>query len=697
VARGAPAQQDLVSRLERLARAWRCRWAAGVTLAVAATAVLVGAAAQRTLSVNPAIPGFVAGLGVGVALVLRRRRVDARVIARHLNRVVPALEESADLLLLPEAGLSPLERLQRTRVERTLSGLVELPPLPKRSLRLAGAYAITASLLAAGLLQGGPSGLRFGTPERTAPAPSAGRPPRVADVLVSVRPPAYTRRPARRYTTWDLDAEQGARVTWRLRADRPVADVFLLTVQGDTIPGTVRGPAEYEATLAAEHTALYQTVLHDGDAVVASDFHRLTVIPDAPPTLTVVRPEPRTEIAFGAPLTVSLEVLAADDYGLADARIVATVTTGAGEGVKFRERVLDFETRTPRRQEHGLLLRTVLDLGLLGLQPGDDLYFHVVAHDTRTPQANETRSETYFISLTDTAHVLVADWSGLGVHGVPEYLRSQRQIIIDTERLVALEAQLATTEFRGRSNNIGIDQHLLRERYGELAGEETVQAGSEPTIEHEHDMEGNATLLARSVKDKLQAALAQMWDAELRLRTGDPRAALPFEYHALELLKQAQEAARAYVLRVGFEPPPLEPDRKRLTGTLVAIRNPSRTRTVTVPPTLPALRAGLDIVQRLRSGGPRRNGDVAALEQAGREIGRLAIDQPSRHLETLRDLRTLIASVDSSGTVCSLCLLRVERGIWRALPTPEPAQAGRRNDAGLARTYFELLRDGGTP
>jgi hypothetical protein len=164
-----------VSRLERLARAWRCRWAAGVTLAVAATAVLVGAAAQRTLSVNPAIPGFVAGLGVGVALVLRRRRVDARVIARHLNRVVPALEESADLLLLPEAGLSPLERLQRTRVERTLSGLVELPPLPKRSLRLAGAYAITASLLAAGLLQGGPSGLRFGTPERTAPAPPVAR------------------------------------------------------------------------------------------------------------------------------------------------------------------------------------------------------------------------------------------------------------------------------------------------------------------------------------------------------------------------------------------------------------------------------------------------------------------------------------------------------------------------------------------
>jgi len=686
-----------VSLLERLARDWRRRWTAGVTLAAAATAVLVGAAAHRTLTVRPAIPGAVAGLSVGVALVVRRRRVDALAIARHLNRVVPALEESAELLLIPEAGLSPLERLQRTRVERTLRGLAQLPSLPKRALRLAGAYAITASLLAAGLLQGRPSGLRFGTPERTSSAPQARRPPRVADVLVSVRPPAYTRKPARRFTTWDLEAEQGARVTWRLRADRPVSDVILLTVQGDTIRGTVRGPGEYEAALVAEHTVFYQVMLRDGDAVVASDFHRLAVIPDAPPTLTVVCPEPRTEIAYGAPLAVPLEVLAADDYGLADARIVATVTTGSGEGVKFRERVLEFDTRTPRRPEHGLLLRTILDLGLLGLQPGDDLYFHVAARDTRAPQANESRSETYFISLTDTAHVLDADWSGLGVHGVPEYLRSQRQIIIDTERLLVQEAELAATEFRDRSNNIGIDQHLLRERYGELAGEETVQAGPEPMIEHEHDIEENATLLAQSVKSKLQAALAQMWNAELRLRTGVPRDALPFEYRALELLKQAQETARAYVLRIGFEPPPLEPDRRRLTGTLSAIGNPSRTRAVTVQPTLPALRAGLDIVQRLRSGGPRREGDGAALEQAGREIGRLAIDQPSRHLETLRDFRTLIASVDTGGTVCSVCLLRVERGIWRALPAPEPARAGRRSDAGLARTYFELLRDGGMP
>jgi hypothetical protein len=88
-------------------------------------------------------------------------------------------------------------------------------------------------------------------------------------------------------------------------------------------------------------------------------------------------------------------------------------------------------------------------------------------------------------------------------------------------------------------------------------GEETVEAGPEPTIEHEHDIEKTPRCWRN--RWKLQAALAQMWDAELRLRTGDPRGVAVGT--ALELLKQAQEFARAYVLRVGFEPPPLEPDR----------------------------------------------------------------------------------------------------------------------------------------
>ena len=111
-------------------------------------------------------------------------------------------------------------------------------------------------------------------------------------------------------------------------------------------------------------------------------------------------------------------------------------------------------------------------------------------------------------------------------------------IIIDTERLLADRNRLTVSEFRARSENIGLDQHLLRLRYGEIVGDEVVEGETDPQVAHEHDVEENATRLAPQVKATLQAALAQMWDAELRLRMSDPQAALPYEYRALELLKE---------------------------------------------------------------------------------------------------------------------------------------------------------------
>jgi hypothetical protein len=510
-------------------------------------------------------------------------------------------------------------------------------------------------------------------------------------VTVTIRPPV--RHAPCAIDGWDLDVEQDARVSWHVQTDRPVSIALLVTTDGDSLRGAPRSETEFEMAIAAEHSLLYRVLLRDATATVASDYHRLTVIPDVPPTLTVVQPEPRTELAFGSHPVVPIEVLAADDYGLSDARIVATLTTGAGEAVKFREQVIEFAATIPRPgSRHAVVMRKTLNLAGLGMQPGDELYFYVLAHDRRTPQPNEARSETFFVSLTDTAHVVGADLSGLAVNALPEYLRSQRQIIIDTEELLARAAQLAPQSVRDRSNNIGLDQHLLRERYGEMVGQEDVEAAAEPAIEHEHDTPESATLLAQGVKDTLQAAVAQMWEAELRLRTYEPRAALPYEYRALELLKQAQQAARAYVLRVGFEPPPLEPDRKRLTGTLTAIENPTRARGVVMAPSLAAVRAALDVVQRLSTGGRHMPGDGVTLEAAGRQIAQLAINVPGAHLETLRELRALLDSLSGApGRTCTACLERLERGLWRALPVADPEHRCREPASGCINALWRRI------
>jgi hypothetical protein len=688
-----------MSLLERLARHWRRRWAAVATLAGVATGLLVGVITGPVLHRMGAIAGVLAAIGIVVWVLWRRGPVGALAVARHLNRTMPALEESADLLLIPVENLCPLERLQRERVERRLDALTPGPRLPTRGMYLACGYAAMILLATAGLLYAG-SLVREPVRPPVRGRPSSPLPgPLVEDVEVRLRPPGYTGRPERTTHEWDLDIEQGARVTWRVRTDRPTDGVSLVTSDGDTLRSRPLGSDVYEVTTVAEHSQLYQVALRDGATDVTSDYHRLTVVPDEPPTLTIVHPAARTNIAPGEPLTVPLEVVAGDDYGVAEASIVATVTAGSGEAVKFREVTLAFDARARQPDDRTVVLRRALNLAALQMGPGDELYFYVIARDHHPPQPNSGRSDTYFISLIDTAQVVVADLSGLAVTGLPEYLRSERQIIIDTERLIAEAARLSVPVFRDRSNAIGFDQHALRDRYGEMAGDETVTQGTELTIEHEHDVAENTTLLAQSVKDKLQAALAQMWDAELRLRTYDPRAALPFEYRALDLLKQAQQATRVYVQRTGFEPPPLEPDRTRLTGTLTGIANASRQRTDTAAPAFPAVRTGLEAAQRLAAGGSGRAEDAGMLERAGREIARLAIERPGEQLETLRALRALITSLGDSSPagVCRECALRAARGLWQALPRPDPMADGARSARGLAQTYFDLLRPGGKP
>jgi hypothetical protein len=695
-----------VNLIDRLVERWRQRWMLSVGLACGATLLFVTVAASRAIGGTASLAiGVGAALGLAFLLIWRRRRVDALVVARHLNRSAPALEDSADLLVRSTDELSPVQRMQRARVERTLRSLVPPPRLPSRGLRLAATFAAAAVLGALGMLAIAPSGGDAARPSsgRTAPAARGSvEPLQVAGIQITIRPPAYTGKRLRQTDDWDLDAEQGARITWRVQTNRPVHDggVLLVTTAGDTIVASRNGADAFDAAMAVEHSLLYQVLLRpeQGAMVATSDYHRLTMIPDAPPTVTVVRPEPRTEIPFGSAPVVALEVLAGDDYGVADARIVATLTTGAGEAVKFREQVLEFDTRSSRGGPHpGLILRRTLNPAALAMQPGDELYFFIQVHDNRLPEPNETRSETFFVSLADTAHVVLADWSGLAVNAVPEYLRSQRQIIIDTETLLAQAASLTPQTLRDRSNNIGIDQHVLRERYGEIVGQENVVAGTEPVVEHEHDTPESATLLAQTVKDTLQAAVAQMWEAELRLRTNEPRAALPFEYRALELLKSAQQAARVYVKRVGFEPPPLEPDRKRLTGNLGAIGNPTSRRDLTAAASLPSVRAALAMVQRRRAGGSTPSGAADALERAGQEIAQLAVTQPGVNLETLADLRTLIDALRSGRSgPCVDCWLRLERGLWRALPAADLEREPRARDpGGVARDYFDRLQRAG--
>jgi len=708
--------------------------------ALAVTALTLSAAALATVAALrvgggtgvTAAAALAAGLLAALGNLLPSRRVPLtpEQLAAHLNRTVPEAEESAGLLLADPAALPVLARMQRRRTEAALAGLALPPALPRgpwhRQLRAAlvlGVLAIVGVVLPGpGAATGRASWLLSAD---SVPGDSGGAAPAMTGVRIRVTPPAYTGRPARTQESWDLEVEEGAQVRWEVGVTGPVAGGRLVTASGDTLSGDV-GNGHLLLTAPARHSTLYRVLLDlAGRPPLASEDSRMTVRLDAPPVLAVVRPDLRTTIQPGDPLTLPVEVLASDDFGVDSTALVATVTKGQGEGVKFREQRLPLPRRE-RRAGGSVLLGATLDLAALGLEPGDELYFHVVATDRREPLANEARTETLFVTLVDTTRLAAGPGAGVSLDLPPDYFRSQRQLIIDTEKLLADQPGLARPVFRDRSNGLGIDQGLLRLRYGQFMGDEyegTLASGREahgadepaeppspPAVDpitglaavdpfadiaHLHDDPENATLLARDVKAKLRQAIGAMWQAELRLRLAQPRQSLPFQQQALVLLQEIRQDARAYVKRVGFDPPPLEPDRKRLTGDLARVRPPRLDRAAAPESSLPALREGIAILQRLRAGSPVRDGDAAALERAGQDLAQLAVDQAPPLLESLRSLRLAIASLAPGALPCPECLARAEQGFWRALPDPLPAARTRRDPgSGLASRYFRLL-DGG--
>ena len=316
------------------------------------------------------------------------------------------------------------------------------------------------------------------------------------------------------------------------------------------------------------------------------------MIADRPPAIRVTEPERTLTLLAPGQKQWTLAFEAEDDYGLGDARADVTLAQGDGENVTVSERSMPLRGAGDAKRRR---YTQVFDLAALGLAAGDDLIVRVRVADNRMPKPNESRSASFILRWTKESADEGSGVEGLVRKNLPAYFRSQRQIIIDTEALVAQQPSLAHDAFVDKSDQIGNDQRLLRLRYGQFLGEEqghgaphapgalgaghddgdeTSMAESEQPAEsqavleafgHTHDIAGAATLFDPETRALLKDAIDAMWQAEGELRLGNPKAALPHEYHALERIKQVQQASRIYLARVGVELPAIDPAR-RLTG-----------------------------------------------------------------------------------------------------------------------------------
>lgn len=696
----------------------RTRAAANVALLWSPLPVILAALGWRASGVGVAALILVAG-GSALALIAshQARRFDLGWLVRRLNAREAGLEDSAELLFV-ESNSSDLARLQADRIAARIAAVDPATLADRWSTR---------SIVAAWLLGVIVATAIFLWPSDKPPPPlsaaargQAAHPgkPRLTGHVVRIVPPAYTRLPPRYSQGLDVRAPIGSRIEWTLAFSPDPRSAALQLVGGRSVPFLRRRDGWF-GSVRLDDPALYYLTAEGVRATQAAQ--RLEPILDEPPQVQVV--EPASGLVMIRPGQRSWRVMfeASDDYVVDPmGRLTITTAIGEGENVTFAERTRTVVgTGVPRRRR----FVANLDLASLGLKPGSDLVVQLTVADTRSPDPQVVRGPAIILRWPAPAAAMSDGLEMMAKQVMPAYFRSQRQVIIDTEELIRQRGKLSTDQFIVRSDTIGVDQRLLRLRYGEFMGMEAEDTPKPPPMPvsdkdpagepdagapaasdhragdghdhgeapeapvfgglgdvtseygHVHDESEAATLLDPDTRTLLKSALDAMWDAELKLRSGQPQEALPHELKALGFIKRIQQASRIYLPRIGSTQPPIDTAR-RLTGKREGIvANGAKVVPFAIDDVVPAT-------------AWRALASPEAIDLEG--LDRWVRTNSSR----IRDPLAVLAAVDQLRNQPGSGSLRdkLRRALWTVLTRP-PVQVRRRDDGGaLGRRYMKGLR-----
>ena len=663
------------------------------------------------------------GLGVFLATALsiaatiiiaawRWRRRDARWLVRALDARRADMEDSADLLV-PQAARTGLQQLQRQRLQQRLAAqppeLRTAWPWPALGVSL----LVAGSVFAAAMLWPMRQALSSFVPPALARV--AAGPIRMTAQAVTVIPPSYTNLSTRTGQPLSLKAPQGAQLRWHLKFSSPPAQATLVFTDGRRITLTRDGD-DWNAALRLDASALYHLEI-DG-RIQADKPYRLDAIQDRPPQVKATEPAQTANQAAPRQRNWALRFEASDDYGVAaGATLRLTTAKGSGENVAFQQREVRLSGSGSASARH---FAYRVDLAALGLEPGDEVVARLSVRDNRSPQPQEAHSASLILRLPSTQDVQGSDLEAAIKKVMPAYFRSQRQIILDAEALLKQRRALDADTYLKRSDAIGVDQRILRLRYGQFLGEEA-EGGAKPpptndqpaadapaatddghdhedgdasdtqtpvfgnasdvlsAYGHTHDHAEAATLLDPQTRAILKQALDQMWQSEGELRQGHPDKALPYAYKALGFIKQVQQAERIYLARVGPDLPSID-ETRRMTGK----RDGLASRTTTLQA---ASRDDADVVALWRALADVP-GNAAPIDTTA--LQRWLRAHPARAPDPLA-LQEAIDTLQRKPS-CGACRAELRALLWPLL-APPPAAVPRRAAADAqGRRYLDALQ-----
>ena len=367
--------------LEEFRKRWMLLSAARVLLQSVAFALLLGGVLSYFLGWG--MPAFAMAFLVAFALLSFFQRywaVSLQDVCRYVDWHYPVVEESSELIISDPQNLSGLQNLQRKRVDALLVEQKFPASLYSRLFRPSILLLVSILILVglANLPQRSSKGPPVEGPAmETTATIKENVPAEITAYTVSITAPAYTRKPVRVQKQFGIRAEQGATADWQIETSAPVKTLAIIwnDKQVVRLRSADQTGRSWRFSKALSTGGFYQLML-DGKK---SDLYQVEIIPDQPVAIRLLTPEQHSTIDVGQAQQVGLKLLLHDDYGITDAYISATVASGKGEAVNFKEQKVALQTRFNNQKQ--IQVTQQLLLNRLGMKPGDELYFYIQARD----------------------------------------------------------------------------------------------------------------------------------------------------------------------------------------------------------------------------------------------------------------------------------------------------------------------------
>lgn len=453
-------------------------------------------------------------LGIMTKLVLIKRsknyhNITLKNLIAHLNSRFELLEQSAQLLLQEQDKLSNLEELQQSKVLVRLNDILQqsqiddaeiTPKFDKRKFILRN-VSLFFSLItffifiqfnlidkALLLLDSADNNIHeiYDKNQNQNQNEQSNTVVQLLSTKVTVTPPSYSvaeGQPAELTSqVLNVDTLVGSKVRWQLTISEQNANVFLIFSNGEQHQLIIQTDGTFQVELTLHKSMVYHVAAKDQASEVIeaiSDVFRINLTPDNAPKIRFINPKSTiTEYGKNAVPELFTEVQISDDFALTDIHIKASIAKGSGEGVKFRDENFTFDSNTMvNAKQHYYKTWSIEELAM---EPGDELYFSIVATDNREPEYQQTRSETKIIRWLDEEQTGI-NADGILIDFMPEYFKSQRQIIIETLALIEDKLDLDRKSFNQKSELLGVAQSALKEKYGQYLGDEVERQENEVT------------------------------------------------------------------------------------------------------------------------------------------------------------------------------------------------------------------------